>query len=109
MNFLERCIYCGDTAEVREHFVPKSFVCNNFTLPACKECNALKSNKVFETVQDVKKFLREKIIKRYKNILNIPEWDKYNLDEIGPSLRSKIVMDLGKKRWIESRLKFLSV
>lgn len=66
------CLYCDEPFHSLrrvcwDHFVPLSLAHNNATqnfVAACRLCNSLKGSLVFETVEEVRTYVRRKIEKR---------------------------------------------
>lgn len=63
---MSRCLYCNEPAEVKDHVVPRSYLTNrrkssdgypHWTVPACRECNALLGSSMFPTMKDRMEFL----------------------------------------------------
>ena len=62
-----RCIYCGVSFLVSnitwDHFKPFSVFKDNSPenfVAACRECNAMKAARVFETIDEVRRYVQEK-------------------------------------------------
>ena len=62
----KRCVYCGSSKQVRDHFIPHSYICSSGQrhykdkdnlVPACEECNSIKSDKLFETISEAREYL----------------------------------------------------
>lgn len=106
---LIECIYCNDIAGCRHHY--KESVANSGkkrgyakddVLPTCKECNALLSSRNPE-YPDCCLFLYNEIKSRHKKILNQPNWDNEDLEEMSPKFKRNILAtikqrDIHKKR-----------
>ncbi len=112
------CVYCGMPANTMDHLMPLSLMANlsdlnlnlkSIKVPACMECNNLAGTVFFTSFQDKKKFIRYKISQKYAKTLAMPEWDKWELEEMGPNARQDIEMFLLKKKIILERLKYESL
>lgn len=81
-----QCTYClqwflkrGQNIGI-DHFIPKSKGGTNHSsnrLVACKPCNSIKSNILFETVEEAREYIRKfkegKTFQKYSKLLAIPE------------------------------------
>lgn len=111
-----RCQYCGEHATTEDHFVPISVAAhlirsgirpnNLFLLPACLECNVLAGDAVFDSIEEKRKFIQDKIEKKYKAILKIPQWKYHELDELGYNLRNFVNSGIGQFRILLGRLEW---
>jgi hypothetical protein len=89
-TYWNECIYCGAPAVVWDHVPPISLAYHyagnqeiKFLLvPACGECNALLSNHDIPTVDERKNYLLNRITKKYRKILKMPDWSDSELEEI---------------------------
>lgn len=112
----DSCFYCGDdTQEIhRDHVKPISMQSSyrNYdekdTVKCCRECNSLLSNNLFITLEDRARNLIEIYEKRYRKCLNTPHWDEYDLEQLGPRMRSKVEANVVQKEYITQRLSTLS-
>lgn len=113
------CIYCGDIANSRDHFIPRAFVKriedlgwadkDNIIVPACTECNSTAGSKVFATISEKRKYIHEQYKKKYKKLLEMPSWTEDELEEYGHSLRTHIKHSLTAKDEIRARLRWPKV
>lgn len=96
------CFYCGDPAETVDHVPPLSYVAQwgsdllitsgiSFLLvESCGECNGLLSNGPESTILDRADLVKEKLAKRYKKLLRLPEWSQDEIEALGPSMRKYV-------------------
>ena len=114
----DHCVYCGERPRDLDHFVPISRAAElteagiEFTklvVPACNECNLLASDKIFQTLKDKRQFIQAKLAKRYKSLLDSPEWTDRELDQLGFYLKERIVNDLVRKRVIQRRIAWVNM
>lgn len=116
------CIYCGIHANTRDHFIPwsydhsgkrkKLFSKNDKKdniVPACLECNSTAGNKVFSTIQEKQEYIQSRYEKKYKTIINLPDWSEKELDELGASLRKDTSLKMIAKKWIINRIAYPTV
>ena len=73
-------------------------------VPACHECNCALGAKYFETIDKRKKYVKQRIRRKYYRILNIPEWEDYELAQMGPIMQIHINQGLAKQDRIKARL-----
>ncbi len=104
-NATKPCTYCGELGNHRDHVVPKSIHQNSVTVPACAECNILLSNQLYVTIPDRKAYLKEVYKKRYKDLINMPNWTEKELEDVGDRMRQEILSALHRKTLILARIK----
>ena len=101
------CFYCGQPATCMDHFPPVSQYVHgsdSWLVPSCSECNSLAGDSIQYTLEQRRAYVREKLSKRYRKLLNMPEWSDEELNELGESLRESVVRALHEKHHIESRI-----
>ena len=124
-NGLYPCFYCGVKSESIDHFIPVSFIenikafvdvsdtdedikltviKNQLSVPACKECNCLASDGVFNTPNQKKTFLKAKLKKRYRRLLDIPYWEREEIDELGYILKTHVENGENLKELVKHRI-----
>lgn len=101
----EPCAYCGLLATDREHVTPRAWIekCKSLKssgvdveipkeiiVPSCRECNLVASDRIFESFQEKRKYIREKIYKRHKKHITQELWRDEEIDELGGRLRELI-------------------
>ena len=107
------CFYCGDSAPTIDH-VP-SLNCihdlrleyeieNYFKVPCCSECNSFASDEPHLDIFERRNFIKEKIKKKYKRILMLPDWDDNEINSMGPSFRKSLKAQMDYKYFIAYRL-----
>lgn len=110
------CIYCGVQSDSRDHFIPRAFadrirdfgVVRNIILPACMECNSTAGDHVFLTLKEKRAFIKECYLKKYRKLLESPDWSKNEIEELGPLLQPTIRSMQANKELLRKRLKKLS-
>jgi hypothetical protein len=101
-----RCVYCGQLADCIDHFPPQSLTFVGWLLPACKECNYFAGTfyglDFWERVEYIRRLLRNK----YGKVLNVPDWTKNEMRELGYSLKrlSKVESWKQQKEVLKERL-----
>lgn len=107
------CIYCGLRATTVDHFVPLSVVAmlatvgnvkGKFLLPSCGECNGIASNSIFRTVAAKRRYIHERLRKKYRKLLELPDWSEEEKDEIGWNLRTSVEAGMAQKSVLLQRL-----
>jgi len=118
LDDIDLCYYCGVMSTSDDHTVPRDFLrllngtveLQKFTshkrliVPSCKECNCLFGSLVFDTLKDKKRWMKDRLRRRYKKILGLPDWTNDELAECEPTLRKHIIIGLHKKDLIEKRI-----
>ena len=114
-----KCYYCGDPAETIDH-VPAINVAYVMGLDilekrnikllkvrSCGQCNSILGDRQLLTLDDRARFVYEALQSRYKRLLRAQEWDREELLELGPVLRSYVLSYHNAKSWIEHRLQYM--
>jgi hypothetical protein len=111
------CAYCGMPAETEDHVIPITFYQAGmdaiqmshwrFSLvPACRECNVLASNFVFDTVSKKRRFIQERLKCRYRKILAIPFWDEDEIESLSEDFARYVKHGLKLKEIISRRINY---
>ena len=114
-----KCYYCGDLAETIDH-VPAIKVAYSMGLEilekrnikllkvrSCRQCNSILGDNSLLTLDDRARFVYEALQRRYKRLLQAQEWDREDIRELGPVLRSYVLSHHDAKSWIEHRLQYM--
>jgi hypothetical protein len=59
-------------------------------VPSCRECNSFLGSTIQRTLEERKRFLKQKLRKRYKKLLASPLWKDDEIDALGPHLKGMI-------------------
>jgi len=118
-----KCYYCGARADTMDHVIPKvileqvrlttdskmreAFLRNNRVtqVSSCLECNTLLSTSYFDSIGERKAALKKKLYRRYKKILEMPDWDDSDFKGMAVSLRNYILGRLLLRDFIRDRLR----
>tara|TARA_B100000902_G_scaffold305505_1_gene293967 strand:- start:308 stop:745 length:438 start_codon:yes stop_codon:yes gene_type:complete len=108
---ITNCIYCSEASSDRHHYKEsvansgrkRAYAAKRDTLPTCRECNRLLGS-ANPSFIDCCYILYDKVSHKHKNTLNIPEWDREDLDELSKTLRRKVLGGLRKKKFHMKRL-----
>jgi hypothetical protein len=106
-NRYDECTYCGTHADTKDHVLPKSITWNYNTVPCCFECNSVLGSHVLLSIGERKSFLLGWYSKRYKNILESPNWYEDELEELGEVMREEIRASIAVKKQLLARIKLL--
>jgi hypothetical protein len=109
------CFYCGDPWMEKDHVMPISKVGNYDTtkvrellviVPACVECNRIASDVVDETLVDRKDRVQSILLRRYRRLLEIPEWSLSEIDTLEGRLRDEIASRQRRRAWLLERVEY---
>ena len=101
------CFYCGEPASDVEHVIPRCF--SGERTPkvwSCRECNLLAGSKLFESIEEKRFFIQNRLRNRYKKILKIPDWSEKEISELSGGLKTTVIAAVECKNWIERRLRW---
>jgi len=107
------CTYCGVYANALDHIIPVSYdelsrktakYSKENTVPACNECNSHLSNLWYPSISERAGYLIEKYNQKYNKLLNQPEWEDWEIEELGVNLKRRVLSNRKKKKLIEERL-----
>lgn len=108
-----KCYYCRDKAETKDHVpaisqaaaVPGS---QRYIVPACHDCNSRLNNRGF-TILERAGMLLDSLEDKYADLLDMPEWEDWEIEELGYNMRTKIEEDMLMKGFIEFRIANIQV
>lgn len=118
------CYYCGEPAGSVDHVVPQSMLQTlrvlgddavsailarhgrRMTVPCCRECNSVLSNKYFDTLEKRRTHLKQRMRQRYRKILRMPDWSDRELSQLGDRLQEAVIGALVKRDIILRRLRY---
>jgi hypothetical protein len=105
------CIYCGNTTSMtRDHVVAVSWTgfkrsySKGDTVPACKECNNLLSDKPLFSISSRANFIAQRLQSKYRKILNSPFWDDEELKLMSYEFRVTLKGIRNIKNFIQARI-----
>ena len=104
----DTCIYCGVPANVWDH-VPPIVLASNYEgtfilVPACRECNGFLNRLNTMDLEGRRRHIIGRILARRKSVLNTPDWDENELDEIEGWVNEYIKSELKKKKCLMDRM-----
>lgn len=112
------CVYCGVYGDSVDHFIPWSY---NGTgrrkgrdfrkdqknlVYACRECNCIAGNKVFERLDDKREYIQNRLRIKYKRIINLPYWSPSEIKELDYTLRAGLEIKLLSRKWVMNRINY---
>ncbi len=116
------CYYCGRQATQIDHVVPQSTIRmiamstenitydlmknRALTVHSCGECNRLLSDSYQDTLIERKAELKKRLRRRYKKILEMPDWNEKEFEGLEWFFQSDIEYHLQKKELVKKRLKW---
>ena len=110
------CVYCGVRATTTDHFVPISvvailrdamdYITGLALVPSCGECNSFASDSIFPTIAAKRRFIQNKIRRKYAGVLAMPHWQAHELAEVGYALQHHILSGMAQKEWVIQRLQW---
>lgn len=100
----EDCIYCGEWATCRDHFPPVSMSKVGVLLPSCHECNFLAGVHHPTDLVSRIRHVRQAIEKKYRRVLETPEWSDEELSELGRGLKEDITKWRNLRRTVLRRI-----
>lgn len=110
------CYYCGELATCEDHAFPLIALHQIYgvadlpstrllvIVPACHECNTLLGEKVFDSLPRRKRYIKTRLRKRYKRILEIPSWHPQELQTLNPNFRDYVELGLFQQEALRQRL-----
>jgi hypothetical protein len=106
------CVYCGGDKECLDHIPPICLAHLNegpyIKVPACNECNKHLFTFNEHTIEKRKKYLFQRLRKKHKKLLNMPDWDSSEFKDMDVSLVSFIKKELRKKEIVHKRMEHLN-
>lgn len=103
------CVYCGEPADVGDHFPPRSVSRAGLILPACSECNNLAEDEWPFDFEARDRLVKTKLEERYGSILKRPDWDEDEIEELGSNLRAGVIVCRNEKDRLRKRLAWNAV
>lgn len=110
------CVYCGEVANSRDHFIPRAFQQRieqlgwakkgRLIVPACIECNSTAGSKVFRTITEKRAYIHGQYRRKYRKLLEAPVWTNEEIAELGPVLRSHVVAATQAVEIVKARLRW---
>lgn len=114
----DRCEYCGEPAQARDHVVPRAFrymmegtrelqamlaVMPN-TVPSCHQCNSIAGADVFQSLAEKREHIQARLREKYWKVLYMPKWDDDEIEELDGRLRQSIAAAEAQRRIVATRI-----
>ena len=107
------CFYCGKPAEEIDHVIPKKHLKNIkidkrriLLIQSCSECNRLLHDSYQNSLEERKQELKNRLKRKYKKFLEMPNWTQEEINELGPVLKQNILIAQEYKKITNERLKW---
>lgn len=107
------CTYCGDVANTIDHVPPKKLrnagEASGYVwleVPACWPCNGALGARRLMTVDERRYWISQRLRRRYRWLLELPEWTSEELKTLGPSLRGMVRRAMVMKAFISQAIQF---
>ena len=117
------CYYCGQRANSIDHVIPQSLIRMLVALDdkeitkeilrkralkvwTCRECNSLASCSIQDSLRERREFVKDKLRKRYKKILDLPKWEENEIEELGYNLQVYVRSSAKWKEFIKQRIAY---
>ena len=113
------CFYCGVPAEEKDHSVPISYldelkrlrdlgvkldIPEQKMIDTCIECNRIAGGRFLGTPLQRKIYIKTEIRKKYKKLLDSPDWEDEDIEELDGRLQEYVVLYQEAKKLIKQRL-----
>jgi hypothetical protein len=108
------CVYCGVPAQCHDHVPALKNVdlfpdAARWLYPACLDCNSRLRDFLGTDVNDRKDVVIESLRRKFKGILDTPEWSDEEIRELGRSLRGMVKSHQHLQDHIRERLRVLGI
>lgn len=115
LNPGDRCTYCGLPAQDRDHVIPLTYSSSqtrrresDYTdencVPSCRECNNTANARVFDSLEEKRDYIQQKLGYKYRSISDFPDWTPEEIAEMGSAFRRPIQYAMALKRLTQRRL-----
>jgi hypothetical protein len=101
------CVYCGEPATDKEHVIPRFWGGDRYTVPSCRECNQMAGPKLFGSLNERRAFIEGQVKRKYKRLVNSPEWDRDEIKSLDYTLRVAVQASEDARKVVISRLEFM--
>jgi len=121
-EYLEKdgeCYYCGNTATTKDHLTPVSYIYNTGNrrkkryfldkknlVPCCSQCNSIANDLMFDSVEEKREHIQERLKSKYRKLLNMPEWTDEEIDEMGTTFQVDLRITMMAKKWMINRISY---
>ena len=108
------CIYCGESADHRDHLVPINWtgpIARMFVpmVPACGDCNRRINDALVQTIAGRSEVVASSLRRKYGKQLSIPDRDEDWFAEFNPRMAANLRAAQGNRRLLRLRLAVLDM
>ena len=105
------CIYCGCPGWQKDHLMPRPWTGDAerrhvLTVPACGECNGMIGDAPIFTITERRARAHTSIRRKYRRILEMPEWPVQERARLGHTLRQSIEKGVKQRAMVHARLEW---
>jgi hypothetical protein len=119
-----RCFYCGENADAIDHVVPRVMLRSLSVLDdpevtailvnrnrimevdCCGDCNSRLGAAYSTNLEERRLLLKARLRKRYKNLLEMPDWEDRELASMGRNLLEYVLIRGKHRDRVRSRLAY---
>lgn len=114
-----KCVYCGDWANTLDHIIPISYLNSNKRnkvsnlycdseniVESCTECNCIANDRVFDSIEEKRAYIQNRLSIKYSRLLKLPLWTKEEIKEMGWKFRNELKISALAKKWITNRINY---
>ncbi len=104
------CIYCGLPAHGLDHVPPRAITerveleCRYRIVPSCRECNCGLGAIAIVTLDGRRRHLLKWYRRRYKRLLQMPDWTEEELAALGPTMRNHVLASQAAAKLLRLRM-----
>lgn len=99
-----QCVYCGMTADTKDHYPPRCTRTDGVTLPCCRLCNSLVGDRYPYSLADRMDYVKRRLASRYRRLLASPDWGEDELTDLGYSLSTRVLASCNRKAMVADML-----
>lgn len=100
------CAYCGEFARDEEQLPAQSSEDPLWTVLQCEECCDLVRGESLRTFEEKRLHIRHELSWRYAGVVDAPEWDRDEIEEMGRGLRASVELAEQARKIVHARLQF---
>ena len=114
-DFRYFCHYCGMPAPSLDHVPPLNALpsllmeyekLNYIKVPCCNECNSIAGDYPHTDFIERQKYIKEKLKKKYQKYIKSPDWEDYEISELGYRMKQLIEATMSIKYLVAYRLTY---
>lgn len=114
-DFRYFCHYCGMPALALDHVPPLNALpsllmeydkLNYLKVPCCNECNIIGADHPHLDIIERQKYIKQKLKEKYQKYIKSPDWEDYEIEELGYRMRQLIEASMSIKYLVAYRLTY---